>query len=76
MLQKIAGNNFVHKLRAIFLFEADFNWWNKLIFARWTTKEVSGRDMVPEDLFAKKKSHALYAIVTKTYLTDFSKVLH
>ena len=28
------------------------------------------------DLFAKKKSHALYAIMAKTYFADCSKVLH
>ncbi len=33
LLEKILGNVFVHKLRAICLLEADFNWWNKLIFA-------------------------------------------
>ena len=34
LLEKIMGNTFVHRLRAICLFEADFNWWNKLVFAR------------------------------------------
>ena len=34
LLEKICGKNFVNRLGAICLFEADFNWWNKLIFAR------------------------------------------
>jgi hypothetical protein len=34
LLEKILGNVFVHKLCAICLLEADFNWWNKLIFAK------------------------------------------
>jgi hypothetical protein len=34
LLEKIVGNNFVHKLRAICLLEADFNWINKIIFAK------------------------------------------
>jgi hypothetical protein len=34
LLEKVAGNNFVHKLRAICLLEADFNWINKIIFAK------------------------------------------
>ncbi len=34
LLEKILGNIFVHKLRAICLTEADFNWWNKLVFAK------------------------------------------
>ena len=31
LLEKIMGNTFINKLQAICLFEADFNWWNKLI---------------------------------------------
>jgi hypothetical protein len=31
LLEKIVGNNFIHKLRAICLLEADFNWINKII---------------------------------------------
>jgi hypothetical protein len=34
LLEKIVGNNFVYKLRAIFLLEAVFNWINKIIFAK------------------------------------------
>jgi hypothetical protein len=34
LLEKIVGYNFVHKLRAICLLEADFNWINKIIFAK------------------------------------------
>ncbi len=34
LLEKILGNVSGHKLRAICLLEADFNWWNKLVFAK------------------------------------------
>jgi hypothetical protein len=34
LLEKVAGNNFVHKLWAICLLEADFNWIKKVIFAK------------------------------------------
>jgi hypothetical protein len=34
LLEKIVGNNFFHKLRAICLLAADFNWINKIIFAK------------------------------------------
>jgi hypothetical protein len=34
LLKKVVGNNFVHKLRAICLLEADFNWINKIIYAK------------------------------------------
>ena len=39
-------------------------------------KEVRGHDTVPEDLFAKKKSHTLYTIMARTYFADCLKVLH
>jgi hypothetical protein len=32
LLEKIVGNIFLHKLRAICLLETDFNWWNKPFF--------------------------------------------
>ena len=34
LLEKVVGNNFVHKLWAICLLEADFNWINRIIFAK------------------------------------------
>jgi hypothetical protein len=36
LLEEIVGNNFVHKLRAIAicLLESDFNWINKVVFAK------------------------------------------
>jgi hypothetical protein len=34
LLEKIVGSNFVHKLRAICLLEEDFDWINKIIFAK------------------------------------------
>jgi hypothetical protein len=34
LLEKIVVNVFVHKLRAICLLEANFNWWNKLFLQK------------------------------------------
>jgi hypothetical protein len=34
LLEKVVSNNFAHKLQAICLLEADFNWINKFIFAK------------------------------------------
>jgi len=34
LLEKVMGNNYINKLCVICLLEADFNWWNKLVFAR------------------------------------------
>ena len=34
LLEKVLGNVFIDKLRAICFLEADFNWWLKVIFAK------------------------------------------
>ena len=76
LLEKVIGNIFVHKLRAICLFEADFNWWNKLIFARRMMHLAGEKWQILEESFAKKGSHAMNAIMVKTLFGDTSKVLH
>ena len=48
LLEKVCGYNYVHKLRAICLLEADFNWWNKLIFAKRMMTLARDSDMIPE----------------------------
>jgi hypothetical protein len=48
------GNVFVHKLRAICLLEADFNWWNKLIFARRMMQQAILDRWIPQEVFAKR----------------------
>jgi hypothetical protein len=47
LLEKILGNVFVCKLRAICLLEADFNWWNKLIFAKQMMKQAGQEGSIP-----------------------------
>ena len=68
LLEKIMGNNYIHRLRAICLFEADFNWWNKLIFARRMMKLAGEKGCIPDDLFAKKLSNCNDATITKVFL--------
>jgi hypothetical protein len=70
------GNNFVNRLRAICLFEADFNWWNKLVFAKRMMNFCANKCVIPDDLFAKKGTQCLDATMTKTFLGDTSKVMH
>jgi len=76
LLEKICGNNYVNKLRAICLFEADFNWWNKLIFARRMMHSAKGNESVPDELFSTAGSQTMDAIMSKTFFGDVSKVLH
>ena len=76
LLEKICGNNYVNKLRAICLFEADFNWWNKLIFARRMIHNAGQNSMIPDELFAKPNSKCTEATMSKTFLGNISKVQH
>ena len=68
LLEKICGNNYVNQLRAICLFEADFNWWNKLIFAHRMMQHAGKHDAIPEEIFTKKGSQCIDAIMCKTFL--------
>jgi hypothetical protein len=76
LLEKILGNVFVHKLQAICLLEADFNRWNKLIFAKRMMQQAVKEGSIPQECFAKKHSHCNYAMLTKQFFCDSSHVLH
>ncbi len=76
LLEKIVGNVFVHKLRAICLLEADFNWWNKLVFAKRMMQQAIHAGAISQECFAKKNSHCNYAVLTKQFFCDSSRVCH
>jgi hypothetical protein len=67
LLEKIMGNVLVHKLHAICLLKADFNWWNKLIFARRMMQQVIHDGRIPQECYAKKYSHCKYAVIIKHF---------
>ena len=56
--------------------EADFNWWNKLIFARRMMDNAREAGVIPKECFTKKHSKWMGAITSKTFFVDASKVLH
>ena len=56
--------------------EADFNWWNKLIFTRRMMKLAGENNAIPEELFAKKDNYFMDAVMSKTFVADVSKVQH
>ncbi len=72
LLEKIVGNVFLHKLRAICLLEADFNWWNKLIFAKRMMQQAVEEGRIPQECYAKKHSHCNYVVLTKLFFCDSS----
>ena len=71
-LENNCGNNFVHKLWAICMYEADFNWWNKLIFARRMMDNARDAGIIPNECFAKRNSKCMDEIMTKTFFADIS----
>ena len=64
-LEKVIGNNFVHKLRAICLLEADFNWLNKIIYAKRMIGLALENNLIPGECFSKKGSNCINAVMTK-----------
>ncbi len=76
LLEKIVGNNFVHKLRAICLLKADFNWINKNIFARCMIGTALERNLISGECFSKKGSNCINAVMTKIFICDESRIHH
>jgi hypothetical protein len=76
LLEKVTGNNFVHKLRATCLLEADFNWINKIIFAKRMFHLALANNMIPGECFSKKGSNCINAVMTKVFICDGSRIHH
>ena len=76
LLEKIIGNNFVHKLRAICLLEADFNWINKMIFAKRMIGMALERRLIPGECFSKRGSNCISAVMTKIFICNESRIHH
>jgi hypothetical protein len=72
MLEKIAGVCLVEKLRAIQLYEADFNCYNQFIFGRQAMQTLTDSGYIPEELFSQKGSTAEDAKFNKTLMADSS----
>jgi hypothetical protein len=76
LLEKVCGNNFVHKLRAICLLEAYFNWINKIIFAKQVLGLALVNNLIPGKCFSKKSSNCINAVITKVFICDESRIHH
>jgi hypothetical protein len=76
LLEKVVENNFVHKLRAICLLEADFNWINKIIYAKRLIGFALENNLIPRECFSKKGSNCINAVVTKIFICDESRIHH
>jgi hypothetical protein len=69
----IAGVCLVEKLRAIQLYEADFNYYNRFIFGRHAMQTLTESGHIPEELFSQKGSTAKDAKFDKTLMADLSR---
>ena len=76
LLEKIVGNNFVHKLRAICLLEADFNRINKVVFAKRMIGSALEINLIPGKCFSKKSSNCINAVMTKIFICNKSRIHH
>ncbi len=73
MLEKTAGVCLVKKLRAIQLYEADFNCYNQFIFGKLAMQTLMESGYIPEELFSQKGSTAEKAKLDKTLMADLSR---
>ncbi len=73
MLEKIACICLVEKLRAIQLYEADFNCYNQFVFGCNAMNKLDSSSYVPEELFSHKGSTAKDAKFNKTLTADLSR---
>jgi len=70
MLENISGICLVDKLRAIQLYEADFNSINHFVFGCTTMNSIMNNGLVPEELFSQKGCTAEDTKFDKTLITD------
>ena len=76
LLQKEVGNIDIDKLRAIILFEADFNWLLKMIFSKRLTSRAIENNTLPQEFFAMRGRSAKDAILAQTLWCDTNKLQH
>ena len=65
LLEKVAGNIRIDKLRAICLLEADFNWWLKVVFAKRMTHRMKKTGVLPLEQGATAGKTALDSSMAK-----------
>ncbi len=73
MLEKIARVCLVKKLRAIQLYEADFNCYNHFEFRKAVMELLYSIGYTPEELFSQKGSMSKDAKFDKTLMADLSR---
>ncbi len=70
MLEKTLGVTLVTKLRAILLMEADFNASNKIIYSVRMMGQAREYNLMPDEIYSKKKCMVDNWTLTKTLFFD------
>ena len=76
LLEKEFGSIYIDKLRAICLFEADFNWLSKLIFAKRMMSQAMDKGMIPPEQIARAGTDANVGTVLKHLHNDIHRTMH
>jgi hypothetical protein len=63
-------------MRAICLLEADFNWLNKLVFAKRMMDQAYDAGNIPPEQFAKRGTQAAHGVLCKVLFCDYICALH
>jgi len=76
LLQKEMGTVFINKLRAICLFEADFNYVLKVIFSQRMMRNLNDKNLLPAEQHAKIHSGAKNATMNRILWQDIHRTMH
>jgi hypothetical protein len=76
LLEKVAGNKEIAKLRAICLLEADFNWWLKVIFAKRMMHRMRTQNILPAEQGASTGRTTIDSSMLKQLFFNQTNVLH
>lgn len=76
LLEKEFGNIYIEKMRAICLLEADFNWLNKLVFAKRMMDQAYDKGLIPVEQFARRGTQASNGVLCKVLFCDMMRALH
>ncbi len=76
LLEKLFGNIYMDKMRAICLLEADYNWLNKYVFAKQMMDRAFSEGIVPAEQFAKRGSQAAHVVLASGLFCDIAHALH
>jgi hypothetical protein len=71
LLEKVFGEIYIEKLRAICLFEADFNWITKVIFAKRMMTNARACGIVPTEQFADKNTDSQEGVLASVFSNDW-----